>query len=390
MTPSPTDTQATGIGGSMPSLPTLSVVIIARNEEAYIAQCIESVLAATASVQACDIVLVDSHSDDRTVAIASTYPMRVIRLAAAQRCCPALGRHVGARLTRSQYVLFVDGDSTIAPQWVDTALSVLISRSDVGGVAGREDQTYYRDGVVIGGKPDYFGTGPMTCEVEQLGGNGLYRRQALEAVGSFNPYMRSYEEAELGARLRRAGWRLLRIPALMAYHHTPKPDSMEEYTRRLRSHLLTGHGQVLRLAIQQGLFWEHACRLNRLLLSLLWNAAAGVTLLASVVLHTLYPGLVWLAASLLLLLAFAVRSRSLVKPLRLVFDWSVCCWPLLWGVFLPCRDARHFCLEAAIVADTPPHAQSQPALNGVQQPTDMLCPDTMHTVLHTTQRTPHA
>ena len=42
------------------------VVIIARNEEAYIAQCIASVLAATASIQACDIVLVDSHSDDRT------------------------------------------------------------------------------------------------------------------------------------------------------------------------------------------------------------------------------------------------------------------------------------------------------------------------------------
>src|SRR5438552_71526 len=129
--PSAQSPAAAGIEGSMPALPTLSVVIIARNEEAYIAQCIEAVLAATASFQACDMVLVDSHSDDRTVAIASTYPIRTVCLSAAQRCCPALGRHVGARLTQGEYVLFVDGDSTMAPQWVDTALSVLMSRRDV-------------------------------------------------------------------------------------------------------------------------------------------------------------------------------------------------------------------------------------------------------------------
>ena len=366
MTQRPPETQVSvGRGSSMPAIPTLSVVIIARNEEAYIAQCIESVLAATTSIRSCDIVLVDAHSDDHTVAIASAYPLRLIGLSATQRCCPAMGRHVGARVTRGQYVLFVDGDSTIAPAWVDTALSILAGRSDIAGIAGREDQIYYRDGVVIGNKPDYFGTGNVACEVEQLGGNGLYRRQALEAVGSFNPYILSYEEAELGARLRRAGWRLLRIPDLMAYHHTPRPDSMEEYARRLRSHLLTGHGQVLRLAVQQGLFWDHARRLNRLVLYLLWNAVGGVALLASAVRHTLYPGRVWLAASLLLLLVFMVRSRSLVKPLRMVCDWSVCCWPLLWGVLLPCRDARQFRLAEAIVVDT-------------------------HTVPHTTKGTQHA
>jgi len=365
ITQPPPETQAcAGLGSAVPVSPILSVVLIARNEEAYIAQCIDAVLTATASIQACDIVLVDSRSEDRTVAIASAYPIRIIRLSATQRCCPALGRHVGARVTRGQYVLFVDGDSTIAPSWVDTALAVLACRSDVAGIAGREDQIYYRDGVVIGTKPDYFGTGNVACEVEQLGGNGLYRRQALEAVGSFNPYILSYEEAELGARLRQAGWRLLRIPDLMAYHHTPKPDSLEEYARRLRGHLLTGQGQVLRLAVQQGLFWDHARRLNRFLLSLLWIAAGGVALLASALRHTLHPGLVWLAASLIILLVFMVRSRSLVKPWQMVFDWSVCCWPLLWGVFLPCRDARHFRLEAAIAVDTPASGPSRPVAEG--------------------------
>src|SRR5215467_15060459 len=99
MTQPPTDTPASvSIGASMSALPTRSVVIIARNEEAYIAQCIEAVLAATASLQACDVVLVDSHSNDRTVAIASTYPIRILRLSGAPRCCPAMGRYVGTRM----------------------------------------------------------------------------------------------------------------------------------------------------------------------------------------------------------------------------------------------------------------------------------------------------
>src|SRR5262249_49748331 len=137
------------------------------------------------------------------------------------------------------------------------------------------------------------------------------------------------------------------------------------------------------------LFWDHARRLNRLLLYFLWNIAGGVALLASVVLQTFYPGLVWLAASLLLFLAFVVRSRSLTKPLRLMFDWSVSCWPLLRGRFLPCRDARHFCLDEAITSDTPPHALSQCASHGVQQSTDSLGSATTHAVLHTATRTPH-
>src|SRR5262249_61549986 len=119
---------ATGPGSAMPALPMLSVLIIPRNEEGYIAQCTKAPLMATASLQAFDIVLVDSHSDDRTVAIASTYPIRIVCLSAAPRCCPAMGRHVGARMTQGEYVLFGDGDSTIAPQWVDTPLPALMSR----------------------------------------------------------------------------------------------------------------------------------------------------------------------------------------------------------------------------------------------------------------------
>jgi glycosyltransferase involved in cell wall biosynthesis len=330
---------------------TLGVVIISRNEALHIARCIESVLAATHAMGTSDTVLVDSCSRDQTVQIARRYPIRVIELAPGVVCCPALGRHVGIRLTRGEFVLCVDGDTEIDTEWVQRALAVLVARPTLGGVAGREDQLYYVDGIQVGGKRDYFGNGDSETTVDEFGGNAIYRRAALDAVGSFNPYIRSFEEAELGARLRRMGWQLVRIPVAMATHHTQKPDTASEYWRRLRGHLFTGHGQVLRIALRQGLFWEHARKLNRTLLFLLWSTIGLSAAAGSLLIDSRSPVALWGAISGVLIATFMVRSRSTTKPFRLIFDWAMCSIPLLWGFLLSPADPRRFQLEAVLAPD---------------------------------------
>jgi len=39
----------------------------------------------------------------------------------------------------------------------------------------------------------------------------MYRRAVLEEVGTFNPYLNSDEEPELGLRIRHAGYRILEL-----------------------------------------------------------------------------------------------------------------------------------------------------------------------------------
>jgi glycosyltransferase involved in cell wall biosynthesis len=333
-------------------VPALSVVIITRNEEPYIAACLEAALAATANVDGCEIVVVDSNSTDRTIAIAERYPVRIVRLSASQRVCPAMGRYTGTRATTGRYVLFLDGDTTVDRDWVARAIQFLDARADAAGVAGREDQVYYRDGKVVGERPDYFQTGDADVTVRQFGGNAVYRRAALDQAGSFNPYVRSYEEAELGGRLRQAGWVLIRIPALMAHHHTPRPDAVAEYLRRVRNHLLTGQGQVLRLSLGQRVFWEHARALNRLILFNAWLAVGVAAAVIAAVADSVALLSLWLATDLVLLVLFMYRSRSFTKPFRMVFDWSVCSPPLLWGFLLRPLHADHFSLDTAVSSDT--------------------------------------
>jgi GT2 family glycosyltransferase len=328
--------------------PLLAAVVIARNEEALIARCLESVLRAVAPYGACAVVLVDSCSRDRTVEIARRFPIEIVEMRPDAPLSAALGRLVGERRTASRYVLFVDGDTEIAPGWLPAALEYLERHPDVGGVAGKLREVYYRDGRRIGGREDLFEVGPVPEEADQLGGNAVYRRRALEAAGSFNPYIVSYEEAELAERLRRAGYRVVRLPVELGTHHTDERLSLDELRRHVEENLIRGYGQTLRVALGQGLFWVHARRMRRNLQTLALLAAGILAGATSLVLRDPRWILGWALGCLAVVLAFMVRSRSVVKPLRLVRSWVVWSGPLVLGFLERPRDPRQLDLGAVV------------------------------------------
>lgn len=338
------------------ALPLVATVIIARNEAKLIERCLASVLQATARFTACDVVLVDSHSTDRTVTIARSFPVRVIVLNDTTPLCPALGRLVGERHTRSKYVFFVDGDTEIETAWLSEALEVLEAQPAVAGVGGKLREIYYQGEQVVGANPDCFQTGNHPEPVYQLGGNALYRRAALDAVGSFNPYVTSYEEAELAERLRQAGYIVLRLPTLLGTHRTGLPGSLGELRRRFRDNLMRGYGQVLRLSMRDKLFWRHARHMQRYLqftAMLLMGVVCGVLSLVSA--DARFMGL-WVIVCGALIGLFMIRSRSMTKPFCLILDWSFWTLPLILGFLRPPRDPRTFSLDGVIaIADQDNH-----------------------------------
>jgi len=332
--------------------PLLAAVVIARNEEPVVGRCLEAVLRAVAPHGPCDVVLVDSCSRDRTVEIARGFPVEIVELRPDAPLSAALGRLVGERRTASRYLLFVDGDTEIAPDWLPAALAYLEAHPAVGGVAGKLREVYYRDGRPVGEVVDFFATGPEAAVVDQLGGNAVYRRRALEAAGSFNPYVVSYEEAELAERLRRAGYAVVRLPVELGTHHTGERGSLDELRRHVGENLIRGYGQTLRLALGQGLFWTHARRMKRNLQTIAALAAGVVAVALGLALGDPRWPLGWALGCLAVVVAFVVRSRSVTKPLRLVTDWVVWSGPLLLGFFERPRDPRRLDLDAVVARVT--------------------------------------
>ena len=340
--------------------PLVAVVVISRNEERWIETCLESVLRAVAPFHECEVVVVDSCSDDDTVRRARSFPVRVLELRRSAPRSAALGRLVGEHATRSRYLLFVDGDTEICGEWVRAAVEYLEAHPRVAGVAGKLHELYFSGERLVGENPDCFGAGPRPEEVDQLGGNAVYRRAALAAVGSFNPYVVSYEEAELAERLRLAGNSVVRLPIVLGTHRTGRPGTLAELRRRRRENLIKGYGQALRLGLRNGTFRIHAGRMVRHLQFLACSAAGGVALLVGAVTGDWRFAGAWLFGVAFFVVAFMVKSRSVTKPLGLILDWAFWAGPLVRGFLERPRDPRALTPRDLIAVEHAPAAASGP------------------------------
>jgi glycosyltransferase involved in cell wall biosynthesis len=102
--------------------PAVSVIVPARNEEACLAACLESLISQSAAPQAVDfeIIVVDDHSTDRTREIALSFPGSQVRVIEAGPL-PAgwTGKNhavaAGSKAARGQWLLFTDADTIHLP-----------------------------------------------------------------------------------------------------------------------------------------------------------------------------------------------------------------------------------------------------------------------------------
>ena len=109
--------------------PTVTVVIPAYNVENYIEKCVESIL--KQSYTCSEIIVVDDGSTDKTPMlidkIAKCNPL--IRVIHKENAGVSSARNDGIELSHGDYIVFVDGDDWLAPDFVDYMIS-LVRESD--------------------------------------------------------------------------------------------------------------------------------------------------------------------------------------------------------------------------------------------------------------------
>ena len=118
------DTVATDpLSGSL----TVSIVIVARNEEATIGNLIGDINAQTYPARLMEVILVDDGSDDNTVSEAEaaaskgTVPIRVIQLTMPVESTSSRKKQAikeAAALSGSEVLLLTDADCRVSPEWV--------------------------------------------------------------------------------------------------------------------------------------------------------------------------------------------------------------------------------------------------------------------------------
>lgn len=278
----------------------VSIIIKALNEERRIAACLEAALAACQGLAA-EVILVDSFSTDRTVEIASAYPVRIVCLdQPAQRGCGA-AVELGWRHARGQHVYVLDADMLLQPGFLPVALAYLAAHPQVAAVGGNlvdsrlhtvADHQRARQAAAL----------VAAVAVDELGGGGLYRGAAVAQVGYLaHRALQAYEEAELGVRLRALGWALVRLPQTAVLHEGHAETDRQMLARLWANRRAFSAATFLRSALGKPWFGLVLRKLAHILIvpplhagALLlagvagWQWGAGAGLLAW--------GLFWLAA----------------------------------------------------------------------------------------------
>ncbi len=98
-----------------------SVLIIAHNEEKYIAKCIESVLNQTRKAD--EVVLVVHNSTDETLVIAQKYPVQIVPFEGKPG--PVHARIKGLECVSGDIILCIDGDSFAEKNWIEVMTDTL-------------------------------------------------------------------------------------------------------------------------------------------------------------------------------------------------------------------------------------------------------------------------
>ena len=228
----PSLTHGDGNPGTRSGLAT-GIVVIGRNEGERLRSCLQS------ASRACDrVVYVDSGSRDGSPAMARGFGIEVIELDAASPFTAARGRNAGfARLRAlwpdTRFVQFIDGDCELDPRWLGAALLGIAREPHTAVVFGRRRERY-PDKTLFNRVCDmeWDGlAGPTDC----CGGDALVRVEAMLAVDGYDAGLIAAEDDDLCHRMRRLGWKIIRLPDEMTLHDVAMTTWWQWWQRNRRS-----------------------------------------------------------------------------------------------------------------------------------------------------------
>jgi glycosyltransferase involved in cell wall biosynthesis len=211
----------------------VGVVAIGRNEGDRLVRCFTSVKACTPN-----IVYVDSGSTDGSVDYAARAGACVVKLDITQPFTAARARNEGFSALKSlkpdiRFVQFIDGDCSLAPEWLEKARAFIEQGNDIAVVCGRRRERH-PDASIYNYLCDLEWDTPIG-EALACGGDALMRTGPFETIGGFRSELIAGEEPELCLRLRETGWRIWRLDSDMTEHDASMTRFRQWWVRAVRS-----------------------------------------------------------------------------------------------------------------------------------------------------------
>jgi succinoglycan biosynthesis protein ExoA len=250
--------QSSPAGAAARNLPRIDVVVPAFNEETQIASCLDHIARQDYAGEV-SVWIVDAGSTDATASIVEARAGEVSLVAPGGRLNAAAAMNAGIARGSAPLVARVDAHTRLDPGYLRRAAAAFAAEPDdvacVGGQPEQIGETRFGRAVALARRSPFGVGGSIYADkrarayVDTVQA-GVYRRDALEAVGGFAETMLVGEDEELNWRLRRAGRRIL-LDTELRFAYTTRSSWRGAFRQhrnygRSRARVLAAHPEFLR------------------------------------------------------------------------------------------------------------------------------------------------
>ena len=226
----------------------VNIIIACHNSELYLAECVESVINQTC--KNFDIVIVDDGSSDKTKRIAESlienYPYYNIELLYTPDVGPVAARTFALEKKHDPYLLFLDADDKIHPEFLEKTLKVLKENPDKSFCFTDTQHIGISDGAW--NQPEYnfyqLLIGNYICYCS------LIRRKDFDFVGGYDKNNYGYfEDYQLFLNLGRHGLYGIHLPEKLFFYRMSETNAtnaerVKRFSEVYKSYIVSQYPEI--------------------------------------------------------------------------------------------------------------------------------------------------
>ena len=204
--------------GDAPVSPRVSVIVSAYNAAATLDECLASL--EIVNYPDYEVILVDDGSTDATAEIGRRYPF--VRLIQTANQGLSAARNVGLHAATGEIVAYTDADVRVDPEWlaylVRPFMDPQVAAAGGPAIVPPDDHWFAQCVARAPGSPTHILLDDRVAE-HVPGCNCAFRREALVAIGGFNPiFLRAGDDVDVCWRIQAEGWLVGFSPAALVWH----------------------------------------------------------------------------------------------------------------------------------------------------------------------------
>jgi len=223
----------------------ISIIIPCRNEEKYIAKCLDSIISQDYPKERLEILVVDGMSEDKTRRIVKEYAERYpsIKLLDNPNKFTSFALNIGIKNSRGEVIARMDAHAGYEKDYISKCVRYL-KEYDADNVGGTM-KTLARENTIVakaialclshpfGAGGSQFRTGVNEPKWVDTVFNGCYKKEVFDKIGLFNENLIRSQDMEFNLRLKKSRRKILLHPEIVSYYY-PKSNLKDFFLHNIQ------------------------------------------------------------------------------------------------------------------------------------------------------------